>query len=94
MENTANTTSNRVDEYGWCDTRDVHDGRYDHDRRPTCRNFVTDAAHTARLESEAREHDSRVELRYSSGAVTPEAAYVAEHRPYCCAGSSRIVREP
>ncbi|MBU8839130.1 hypothetical protein [Mycolicibacterium goodii] len=67
---------------GWCDTRDAHDGRVDHHRQPACRNFVSDAAHTALLISQAREHDRNVTHRYPNGATTREAAYVDEHRPY------------
>lgn len=67
---------------GWCDTRDAHDGRFDHRRQRTCRNFVSDAEHTARLLAEAGEHDKGVTHRYPSGATTPEAAYVADYRPY------------
>jgi hypothetical protein len=67
---------------GWCDTRDAHDGRYDHARQPTCRNFVSDAEHTAHLIAEAAEHDRKVRHRYPNGATNPAAAYVADHRPY------------
>lgn len=67
---------------GWCDTRDAHDGRYDHRRQPTCLNFVSDAEHTARLLAEAREHDRQVTHRYPGGATTREAAYIDEYRPY------------
>ena len=36
----------------------------------------------AEAQAEFREQDRRTKVRYSSGATTPEAAYVAEHRPY------------
>ena len=78
-----NTTSSGAEfTTGWCDTRDAHDGRYDHRRQPTCRHFVSDAEHTARLLEEGREHDRNVTHRYPSGATTPEAAYIDEYRPY------------
>lgn len=32
--------------------------------------------------TEAREHDRRTVHRYPGGETSPEAAYVAEHRPY------------
>jgi hypothetical protein len=67
---------------GWCDARHVHDGRYHHTWQPTCRNFVSDAEHTARLMTEAREHDRKVQHRYPDGATNLARAYVAEHRPY------------
>jgi hypothetical protein len=67
---------------GWCKTRDAHDGRYDHTGQPTCRNFVSDAEHTAPMTAEAIEHARKVQLRYPSGATNPAAAYVAEYRPY------------
>lgn len=36
----------------------------------------------ADAQSEARATDRRTTVSYSSGATTPEAAYVAQHRPY------------
>lgn len=68
--------------YGWCDTRGDHDGRYDHAQRISCRNFVSDAEHTARLIADASERDRKTTHHYPSGATNPAAAYVAEHRPY------------
>jgi len=56
---------------GWCDARHVHDGRHDHTRQPTCRNFISDAAHTARLMTEAREHDRKVQHRYPGWSDQP-----------------------
>jgi hypothetical protein len=56
---------------GWCDDRHVHDGRHDHTRQPTCRNFISDAAHTARLMTEAREHDRKVQHRYPGWSDQP-----------------------
>ncbi len=44
----------------------------------TDHNFWSNAAALAK----AREHDRRTEHRYPGGETTPEAAYVAEHRPY------------
>lgn len=76
------TTSGRESATGWCDTRDKHDGRNDHPRSPNCRNFVSDAEHTAQLIEEAREHDRKARFRYPNGATNPAAAYVVEHRPY------------
>ena len=32
--------------------------------------------------AEARDADRRTRVRYSTGETTPEAAYVAQHRPY------------
>jgi hypothetical protein len=67
---------------GWCETRDGHDGQFDHARQPTCLNFVSDAEVTAQLMAEARELDRKVEHRYPNGATNPAAAYVAEYRPF------------
>lgn len=67
---------------GWCDTRDDHDGRWDHARRPSCRNFVSDVEHTARMKADAVERDSQTIHRFPSGATTAEAEYVAQYRPY------------
>jgi hypothetical protein len=66
---------------GWCDTRGDHDGRFDHRRQLSCRNFVSDSEHTDRLLREARVQDQRTEIRYPNGATNPAAAYVAEYRP-------------
>lgn len=68
--------------YGWCAQRVDHDGRYDHVRQPECRDFVSDAEHTAQLKAEAVDHDRKTVLRYPNGADSPAAAYVAEYRPY------------
>lgn len=78
----SNTPDAGPARYGWCDTRDAHDGRYDHARQPTCQNFVSDAEHTARLMAEAREHDRLVRHRYPNGETNAAAAYIAEYRPY------------
>lgn len=45
--------------------------------RPACSHDWTNAEALA----DAREHDRRVTVRYSSGATSPEAAYVAEYIP-------------
>lgn len=58
---------------GWCDNT-AHGG-HDHVERPSCVRFVSDADHTRQLLAEARKHDARV-------TYSPEAAYVARHRPY------------
>jgi hypothetical protein len=75
------TDTTRADE-GWCDTRDDHDGRWDHLRRPSCGNFVADAEHTARLMADAIEQDQKTMHRFPSGATTPEAEYVTQYRPH------------
>lgn len=75
------TETLRADE-GWCDTRDDHDGRWDHRRLPSCRNFVSDAEHTDRMIAVAVEQDRQTIHRFPSGATTPEAEYVAQCRPY------------
>lgn len=62
-----------MDTYGWCDNP-AHGG-HDHIERSTCVRFVSDTDHTRQLLAEAREHDARV-------TYSPEAAYVAQHRPY------------
>ncbi|ORW08552.1 MULTISPECIES: hypothetical protein [Mycolicibacter] len=67
---------------GWCDTRDTHDGGYEHTRQPTCRNFISDAEHTDQLVAQAHEHDRKTQILYPSGATDPAADYVAQHRPY------------
>lgn len=66
---------------GWCDTRDTHDGGYDHQRTSDCRNFVSDADHTGQLLAEAREHDRKARVTYPNGATDPAGAYVEEYRP-------------
>jgi hypothetical protein len=63
---------------GWCDRRGAnHEGQYLHRRRQDCEGFVSDEEHTAEMLRQAREHDAR-----SDTAGYPEAAYVAEYRPY------------
>lgn len=47
------------------------------DGRPACAHDLTNAE----ADAAAREHDARTTVRYSSGATTPDAAYVAEHVP-------------
>jgi hypothetical protein len=57
-------------EYGWCKAHgDVH---YHQD---SCLEFESDAAFSARMIRESREHDR-------ANAGRQEAAYVAEYRPY------------
>jgi hypothetical protein len=62
-----------ADTSGWCSTP-AHGG-YDHRLRPSCVDPVTDADTTAQMLAAAREHDAHV-------TYSPEAAYVATHRPY------------
>ncbi|WP_293003337.1 hypothetical protein [Mycobacterium sp.] len=68
--------------FGWCDTSDSHDGRFDHRQQPGCRNFISDAEHTDWMLRQARLSDQHVQVLYPSGATNPEAAYIADYRPY------------
>lgn len=86
-------------DYGWCSRRlgdnyapDDHDGGFDHSRRDSCMNFVSDREHTRQMLVDAHEHDSLASFTYPNGAATAAGNYVREFVPDADASNQLFVK--